>query len=221
MTVEEVSFAGTTGLVAGGPSETGVVVAHGGRGPGKHFFRDEVVALAERGHLVLAPDTWLPPAGDADAELRGFEAVLDIHRQALDLLAERGATRFGFYGHSNGGTQGAAMSAREPRLVAVVIAAMGTGNVEYLRRAGFTDPDYLAAAGRLDPIHFVPALGPARLFQYGRHDTVVGRDTAYALYEAAAEPKLWREYDCGHGVDGDPQARLDRYAFLDEELRAP
>jgi dienelactone hydrolase len=221
VTVDEVRFAGTAGLLAGGASETGIVVAHGGRGPGKHIFRDEVVALAERGHLVLAPDTWLPPPGDAAAELRGFEAVLDIHRQALDLLAARGATRFAFYGHSNGGTQGAAMSARDPRLSALVVAGMGTGHVDYLRRAGFSDPDYLAAVERLDPINFVTTAGPARLFQHGTHDDVVGLDSAHALYEAAVEPKLWREYDCGHGVDGHPQARLDRYDFLDEELRRP
>jgi hypothetical protein len=170
--VEEVAFAGTRGLLAGGASETGVVVAHGGRGPGKHLFRDEVVALAERGHLALAPDTRLPPLGDAEAELRAFEAVLEIHRQALD------------------------------------------------RRHGFDDPQYLAAVRGLDPVDYVAVPGPARLFQYGRHDTVVAAEDAYALYEAAAEPKLWRSYDCGHGVDADPRARLDRHAFLDEELRA-
>jgi cephalosporin-C deacetylase-like acetyl esterase len=153
------------------------------------------------------------------AELRGFEAVLEIHRQALDLLAARGAKRLAFYGHSNGGTQGAALSARDPRLAAVVIAAMGTHHARYLRRAGATDPEYLAAVERLDPIHFVGHPGPARLFQYGLRDTVVDRDSAYALYEAAAEPKAWREYDWDHGVDADPQARVDRYAFLDEELQ--
>lgn len=220
MRVEEVAFAGTWGLLAGGTSETGVVVAHGGRGPGKHLFRDEVVALAERGHLALAPDTRLPPIGDAEAELRAFEAVLGIHRQALDLLADRGATRFAFYGHSNGGTQAAALSACEPRLAAVVIAAMGTAHAKYLRRHGFDDPEYLAAVRGLDPVGYVTVPGPARLFQYGRHDTVVDAEDAYALYEAAAEPKLWREYDCGHGLDADVRARLDRHAFLGEELRA-
>jgi pimeloyl-ACP methyl ester carboxylesterase len=219
VTVEEVAFAGTAGLLAGGPSDTGVVIAHGGRGPGKHFFRDEVVALAERGHVVLAPDTRMPPRGDPEAELRGFEAVLEIHRQALDVLAERGARRFAFYGHSNGGIQGAALAAREPRLAALVIAAMGTGLVEYARRAGEFDPAYLAAVDRCDPIHFVATPGHARLFQYGVRDAVIDRSSAYALYEAAAEPKVWREYDCDHGVDADPLARLDRYAFLDEELR--
>ena len=31
-----------------------------------------------------------------------------------------------------------------------------------------------------------------------------------ALFDAAAQPKLWAEYDCDHGLDTDPQARRDR-----------
>jgi dienelactone hydrolase len=218
--VEEVAFAGTAGLIAGGPSETGIVVAHGGRGPGKHIFRDEVAALASRGHVVIAPDTSMPPRGDPEAELAGFEAVLEVHRQALDVLAERGAIRFGFYGHSNGATQGVALAASERRVRAVVIAAMGTGLAEFSRRSGFGDPAYLAAVDRCDAIRFVGHHGPARLFQYGRLDPIIDRASARALYDAAAEPRLWLEYDWDHGVDADPQARLDRYAFLDEWLRA-
>jgi len=69
-----------------------------------------------------------------------------------------------------------------------------------------------------DAINFVKVAGPARLFQQGVHDDVVPYEAARALYDAAPEPKEWREYDCDHGVDGHSQARLDRYAFLERVL---
>jgi hypothetical protein len=37
----------------------------------------------------------------------------------------------------------------------------------------------------------------------------------------ARDPRVeapWLAYDCDHGVDGHPHARLDRYAFIDEVL---
>ncbi len=35
-----------------------------------------------------------------------------------------------------------------------------------------------------------------------------------ALFDAAASPKLWAEYDWDHGLDADPQARKDRAEFV-------
>ena len=61
-----------------------------------------------------------------------------------------------------------------------------------------------------DPANWVGVPGSrAFLFQYGRHDDGVKRAEARELYELAAGPKTWREYDCGHGVDGHLPARED------------
>ena len=180
----------------------GIVIGHGGRGPGSHIFRPEVDELERRGHLVVATDVEMPQGEDDEAELRGFDAAVEVQRAAVDELVRRGATRIGFYGHSLGAARGAALCARDGRVGALVIAAMG---------AGFPVP--------WDPLQYVQHAGPARLFQQGTRDEIVPYDKARALYDAAAEPKEWLEYDCDHGVDGHPQARLDRYAFLERVLR--
>jgi hypothetical protein len=41
---------------------------------------------------------------------------------------------------------------------------------------------------------------------------------ARAMFDAAAEPKIWREYECGHGVDGFPAARAVRIGFFQDCL---
>ena len=64
---------------------------------------------------------------------------------------------------------------------------------------------------QFDPATSVAVPGRRRLlFQHGRHDPVVRQAESLKLYEAAAHPKDWREYNCGHDPDGDPQAVTDR-----------
>lgn len=41
---------------------------------------------------------------------------------------------------------------------------------------------------------------------------------ARLLYEAATAPRLWSEFDCGHGVDGYLPARAERIAFFERIL---
>jgi dipeptidyl aminopeptidase/acylaminoacyl peptidase len=196
-----------------------VVIAHGGSSPKKHLFRAEGIELAQRGFLVLVPDTIMPPLGDPAADERAGIAAVCTQRRGLDVLESRGATRFGHFGHSFGGNLGAILGAVEPRLSAVVIAAMGTGLVDWMRRQGIEDEAYLAGADRFDPIHYVPVPGRRRLlFQCGLRDEVIFETQARALYDAAAEPKRWLEYDCDHAVDAFPAARADRMAFLEAEV---
>jgi hypothetical protein len=104
----------------------------------------------------------------------------------------------------------------EPRIVAFAITSIGCGTVTRLAAAELP-PDteatdrYLRFLEQFDPANSVAVPGRRRLlFQHGRHDPVVRRDESLKLYEAAAEPKDWREYDCGHDPDGDPQAVTDR-----------
>jgi dienelactone hydrolase len=200
----------------------GVVVAHGGSGPGKHIFLDEAIELSRRGMTVLGADTSMPPLGDAAVDEAAMVAAVLVQRRGLDVLqSARQVTRFGFFGHSFGGNEGAMLSAVEPRLDAIVIAAMGVGAADWVREQGFSDEEYLAAADRFDPVHFVATQSHGHLlFQNGKQDTVVSLDSARKLYDAATEPKTWREYDCGHGVDGHEPARADRFAFFEEQLAA-
>lgn len=212
--VRELVYGKTSAYLAGTEAASGIVVAHGGSAPGKHLFLDEAIELARHGHLVLAADTSMPPLGDIDADERAFAAALQVQRQSLEVLDREGATRLGFYGHSFGATQGSILSATEPRLDAIVIAAIGTGIAEWARAEGH-DETYVASIDRFDPIHFVSVPGSRRLmFQAGRLDQVISLESVRALYEAAAEPKTWREYDCGHGITVDPDACRDRVLFF-------
>lgn len=80
-----------------------------------------------------------------------------------------------------------------------------------------TDREELDAFHRLDPEHYVALPGPRELlFQHGRRDPIEPCEEGLRLYEAAAAPKVWRDDDCDHGVDGHPPARVDRVAFLEE-----
>ena len=221
--VTEIRFAGTAAYVVEPEGATaarpGIVYAHGGTGPGKHIFLWQALEVARAGFAVLLADTSLQWQGDADADRRTLMAAVETQRRALDVLEERGATRLGYFGHSLGGTQGAILSAVEPRLDAIVIGAMGTGVADWLRATGAYDETYLEQIDRLDPRHFVSIPGPRRLlFQHGRADDDVPFKAGRALYDAAAEPKRWLEYDCGHGVDGHRPALADRIAFFGETL---
>ena len=207
---------------AGDEALPGVVIAHGGTTPKKHKpkFVDEAVELSRRGTTVLLADTSMPPLGDAAADERATVAAVLVQRRGLDVLASaHGATRLGFYGHSFGGHQGAILAAVEPRLDAIVIAAMGSGIVDRARGEGFSDEAYLQALDRFDPVHWVRVPGRRRLlFQHGRRDEVISLAAGRELYEAAAGPKRWAEYDWGHDLPTDPAARRDRLAFFAEAL---
>jgi dipeptidyl aminopeptidase/acylaminoacyl peptidase len=197
----------------------GVVYAHGGRRPKRDRLLPQAVELARAGMHVLLPETSLALDGDADRDVRRLADAVLVQRRALGVLAERGTSRLGYFGHSNGGWQGAILSAVDARLDAIVIAGEGAGLAESLRAKGVADEEYLRRLDALDPAHYVSA--PARrrlLVQHGRADAVMPIDAARALFEVAAEPKEWAEYDCDHGIDAHPPALADRIRFLQEAL---
>jgi len=207
-------------IVVGDPAATGVVVAHGGAGPGKHIFVPEALELARRGFVCLLADTSFPSDGTTAERVEGTRVRVLTQRRGLDVLAQAfGAARLGFYGHSAGGMQGAVLSGVEPRLAAVVVAAARGGSVRWALEEGVTDHEELDAFHRLDPEHYVGLPGPRELlFQHGRHDPVIPYEEGRRLHDAATDPKRWREYECDHGVDNHPPARADRAAFLEEVL---
>jgi hypothetical protein len=200
------------------PTGTGVIIAHGGTGDGRRFFMTEALAMASRSITVLLPVTEMPDHGDIEASGQAIRRHVLSHRRSVDLLATvtEGRGSLHFYGHSGGAFQGALLSAVEPRIVAFALTSIGAGTVTRLAAAelppGTEATDrYLRFLEQFDPAVSVAVPGRRRLlFQHGRHDPVVRRDESLKLCEAAADPKDWREYDCGHDPDGDPQAVADR-----------
>jgi hypothetical protein len=200
------------------PTGTGVIIAHGGTGDGRRFFMTEALAMAGLGMIVLLPVTELPDHGDIEATRRAIRRHVRSHRRSVDVLetVTEGRGSIHFYGHSAGAFQGALLSAVEPRIEAFALTSIGAGTVTRLAAAelppGTEATDrYLRFIEQFDPAISVAVPGRRRLlFQHGRHDPVVRRDESLKLYEAAADPKDWREYECGHDPDGDPRAIADR-----------
>jgi len=221
--VEEVDI-GVPAYVVGGGGEVGLVLAHGGEADGRHYFIDEATDLARFGATVVVPSCGLPFVGDLARDEATIERALTVQRRALDLLAERGATRLGFFGHSAGGLQGAVLAATEPRLQAIAIAAIGTGiaqrAAEWFEHLSPSRTAYLAAVERWEAARLLARPGKRRLLvQAARFDDNVPLEAARDAYESAAEPKEWREYDCDHGaVVVHPAARADRFEFFTREL---
>jgi fermentation-respiration switch protein FrsA (DUF1100 family) len=202
-----------------GRADVGILVAHGGFEPGAHIFLDEACSLARRGVAVLLPETTFPRSHDVEAHEAAIFRAIRLQRRGLDVLAARsGATRFGFFGHSAGGAQGAILAAVESRLAAIAIAATGVELLSRMRDE-LMGAEGLERITRFDPGNWVTADGDrALLFQHGSRDAVVTKAEAHRLFELAAGRKSWAEYDCDHGVDGHEPARRDRLAFFEREL---
>ncbi|GGL97881.1 alpha/beta hydrolase [Nakamurella endophytica] len=212
----------TVVLPAGGDPVRGVVLAHGGSDDGRRFHVDDGAEMARAGAAVLLPVTRSGPGPDIDVAVAGIrDAVLTLRRALTVLLEWVGAPRdVSYVGHSAGGGQGAYLSAVEPRLRRVVVMSFGAGTMLRIGRGQreasglpWTDAD-TAAIDWFDAARYVAHSSAPLLFQHGRHDPVVPTGEARRLYEAAAEPRQWREYDCDHNVADDRAARVDRAAFL-------
>jgi len=227
----EVSFAAGAGVegiatVVSPVSKTvtwGVVLAHGGSDDGRRFFVSEAAALAAEGAAVILPVTRIRQNHGVDAFAADVRDAVLTERAALDVLLEAGAPpgALSFLGHSGGGALGAILSAVEPRLSRIAIFGYGAGplvrsamTLGLSRGRGVTE-DLAAVTDWFDVAHFVGAERRAQLLvQHGRADQSVPMAAGRALFEAAAPPKLWAEYDWGHGLDADPQARKDRAEFV-------
>jgi hypothetical protein len=197
------------------PGDAAAVISHGGSADGRRFFMQEAWDLARLGVTVLLPVSDFPRHGDPQASELATRRAVIAHRRGLDLLtAVARPRRLYYFGHSGGSVAGGILSAVEPRLTGVVIAGLGDGTVTRVAEAGLppgaATEHYLRLLRRFEPVAYVAVPGPRRLlFQYGRRDDTVLRSEALALYEAAAGPKEWREYDCGHDTDN-AAARADR-----------
>ncbi len=109
----------------------------------------------------------------------------------------------------------------EPRLARIAIFGYGAGpfvrsiTAQGLSRGRSVTEDLAAVTDWFDLAHFVGVDRRGQLLvQHGRADQTVPIQAGRALFEAAAQPKLWAEYDWDHGLDADPQARKDRAEFV-------
>ncbi len=201
----------------------GVVLAHGGSDDGRRFFVSEAAALAAQGAAVILPVTRIRQNDGVDAFAADVRNAVLTERAALDVLVEAGAPpgALSFLGHSAGGALAGILSAVEPRLARIVIFAYGAGALaksawaRALSREGDVTTDVAAVADWFDLGRFVGVERRAQLLvQHGCADQTVPIAAGRALFDAAALPKLWAEYDWDHGLDADPHARKDRAEFV-------
>ena len=203
----------------------GVVLAHGGNDDGRRFFTSEAADLVARGAAVILLVMQLQLESGIEAFAEDIRKVVLIERAALDVLVDWAGAPPGelsFLGHSAGGAIGAVLSAVEPRLARIGIFGYGSGHLARsawaleLANGRIPDEQLAAATDWFDPAHFVGTDRRAHLFvQHGSRDQSVPIQDGRALYEAAASPKSWAEYDWGHDLDALPQARNDRADFIE------
>jgi pimeloyl-ACP methyl ester carboxylesterase len=205
------------------PTGTAVILAHGGTGDGRHYFLSEATDLANRGITALLTAYSLPEKhGDQQATGDAIRTAVLTQRRGLDVLTtwvDTPIDRLCYFGHSNGAFMGCMLSVAEPRLYALALASFGTGSLRRLAAGsmpeGPASDAYLEFLGRYDPAPYVAVPGPRRLlFQQGRRDRAVLPAEARALFEAAAEPSEYREYDADHDAVSPPDARADRLRWF-------
>lgn len=204
----------------------GVVLAHGGGQDGRRRYLSEATALAADDALVILPAPRIRQDEGVDVFASDVRHAVLTERAALAVLLESGAApnALAFLGHSAGGALGAILRAVEPRLSRIVIFGNGAGPLAKsalahgLSAGHCITEDQLATADRFDPARFVGVDRRAPLLvQHCRSDDIAPIEAGRTLFDAAAQPKLWAEYDCGHELDAHPRARAGRAAFLAEQ----
>lgn len=206
-------------------------------------FLDEALTLAPSGVVSLlidAPQNRAgyvaedDPLGPQQADLMQQETV-DL-RRGLDLLLQRqdvDPSRIAFVGHSLGTVAGSALDALDKRLEAFVFMT-GPFSVREMvltsHRPGFDAwrkqtpaariDQYLGAYAWADPATYAAHFGPApALFQYALHDDWVSVPEAKHFLALVSGPKEVKFYTSGHALNA--QARVDRIAFLQQQLHLP
>jgi len=157
-----------------------------------------------------------------------IQNVIDL-RRGVDLLVSRpdvDPTRLGFYAGSFGAITGGVLAGVEHRIKAYVLmslpASFNDALVERrlrlartMQKEEFERNSAIIETGA--PVYYVGHAAPsALLIQIGEKDTSIPRESADRLYNAASEPKLYRRYDGGHGLNN--QARLDSAEWLRKQI---
>jgi cephalosporin-C deacetylase-like acetyl esterase len=232
-------------VVPKGPGRFAVIVWAHWLMPGSAFqnrkeFLNEAAALAPSGVISLLIDAPQnrpgftaedDPLGGQQPHLVQEETV-DL-RRGLDLLLQRkdvDPNRVAFVGHSLGTMAGSVLDAVDKRFKAFVFMA-GPQSVRELvltsHRPGFDEwrkqtpaskiDSYLTTYAWADPETYAAHFGPApALFQYALNDDWVTDPEAKHYLALVSGPKTVKFYNSGHALNA--QARMDRFAFLQQEL---
>ncbi len=192
-------------------------------------FLDEAIQLASQGTVSLLIQGYFPwiqsPTNGSADQQQVITQTIEV-RRALDLLLaqpEVDPRRLGFVGHDYGAMYGAILAGVEHRVKAyVLIAGMGTFSDWSLRywpdTAAQGEEAYRRALAPVDPSRYVSHAAPAALlFQFANSDNFIPKETAWAFYDSASEPKEVKWYDTSHAMDVD-EARGDRRAWLTTQL---
>ena len=201
-----------------------VVFAHG-EGADHKAFLAEARRVCTRGAVCLLPRVGLSLTGHPVRDSAVVTGAVVAQRRALDLLAGRDdvdPARLGFVGHGWGGMQAQILAGVEPRLGAVVAAAVGGRLSRWA--FGQTEPAdpraYLDALSRFDGVRYL-AWGAARtvLLQGLPAGGAAEQRDAQELTERTAAPRELRDYAPGVDLATAGTAVADRVAFLARVLR--
>lgn len=193
-------------------------------------FRDEALALAERGVVSLLVDAmWAKPHWYRDRVLeedyaRGVRQVIEL-RRALDLVraqARVDAARLGLVAHDYGAMYGTLALALDGRVKAGVLIAATPSfhDWAFFTKKPSSMEAYLAQNAPLEIVDYLRAMrGPSLLMQFAGKDEYVPLDKAEAFFAAANEPKEKKIYpEAGHEMTHPAAIREDRAAWLAREL---
>jgi len=168
------------------------------------------------------PDFFLKRTQDDDIQ-NSVEEVVNI-RRALDLLLSQpdvDKERIAYVGHDFGGMYGVLAGVMDQRPTHyVVMAATPRFPDWYLylpKLEGDERETFIKQMDEIDPIAHVAKLSPASvLFQFGLDDPHVPKERAEEFITAAKQPKEFKWYESGHGLN--TIATTDRIKWLKEQL---
>jgi len=189
-------------------------------------FAPDAVALAQKGVTSLSiQEPWSDSAwfGKLRAPATDYEMSIGIVRDlraALDVLAAQPqvhARNIAFVGHDFGAMFGAIMSGIDPRpRYYVFIAGTATLREWYAldtRKPAQADA-YAEQMSRLDSdLYLSQATAQGYLFQFARKDGYIPLDRAFALFNAAREPRTMAIYSATHAMQSET-ILADRLAWL-------
>jgi len=194
-------------------------------------FLADAIELASLGTVSLLIDTpwtnpsWFPARdGNKDYEF-SVQYVKEL-RHALDVLLQQPGidkTRVAYVGHDFGAMYGALAVAADPRVTHFVYMAGTRAFSDWFlftpKREGADREAFVAKLAPLDPIVHLARISPRPvLLQFGTKDQFVSAEAAKAQADAVTGPKIVKIYE-GAEHELTYQARLDRLAWLEEQLR--
>ena len=137
-----------------------------------------------------------------------YLTICDIS-SARGLLAARFNVPIYAMGGSNGGRYAAVAAGVDPKFAGYIgISTADWGIRDYVVGQGGTG-DFLRYATSLEPSTYLPGISPRPVWMYhNATDPIIPFANGEALFATANEPKTFTEFNGGHGINSDVDARL-------------